>query len=367
MSVTGTTAGTTPASGNVVRVENLATPALLADLDVVDANMAAISRRLEGTGVSLRPHFKNHTVPWLALRQRQSGAIGMTVARLRHVELLQRHGIPSILIANEVVGEGPLRELAGLGEAGEVIAAVDNPKVVADMGRISRNRKVPIQVVVDVDLGLKRCGVPFDQALPLARLALDNGLRVRGLMGYEGHLQKLEPGDEKLRICGAASQMLVDARRSLEEAGIPVDIVSTAGSGTYAIAASYKGITEVQAGTYLLMEGAYEQAAPEFRTAISLLVTVISKTAGERVIVDAGSKANTSERGMSAVKNIPGLRLRALHAEHGVIDILDPSVPVEVGDKIELTVHYSDGTINLHPVIYGIRDGVVEQVLRTER
>ena len=125
-------------------------------------------------------------------------------------------------------------------------------------------------------------------------------------------------------------------------------------------------MTEIQAGSYLLMDAWYKAYAPEFKLALSLLVTVISKTPGERIIVDAGVKALSGERGMPLVKAIHGLLLRALHAEHGVVEIQDPSVSVEVGDKIELWVHYHDGTINLHRRAFGIRNGTVEEVFKIE-
>jgi D-serine deaminase-like pyridoxal phosphate-dependent protein len=185
-------------------------------------------------------------------------------------------------------------------------------------------------------------------------------------MGYEGHLQPIVPGAEKERIVRSSMQLLIDAKRRIEGEGLPASIASCGGTGTYSMMASFPGVTEIQAGSYLLMDAWYKTYAPEFQLALSLLVTVISKTPGERIIVDAGVKALSGERGLPLVKGISGLRLKALHAEHGVIEIQDPSVSVEVGDKIELWVHYHDGTINLHRRAYGIRKGVLEEVFKIE-
>ena len=345
----------------------LDTPALLLDLDCMESNLAQMAGFLRQTPAKLRPHFKNHRIPALAQKQIRAGAIGMTCARLRQAELLADHGINDILIANEIAGEGKIKQFVKLSRQADVIAAVDNEKVVADMARLSRNQNTPVNVLVDIDVGLKRCGVTtVEAALRLAQTAVEQGLKFRGVMGYEGHLQPIVPGAEKERIVKSSMQLLADAKNRIESAGIPTPIVSCGGTGTYSTMASFPGVTEIQAGSYLLMDSWYHPYAPEFKLALSLLVTVISKTPGERVIVDAGVKALSGERGMPSVKGIHGLRLKALHAEHGVIEIQDATVPVGVGDKIELWVHYHDGTINLHRRAFGVRDGAVEEVFKIE-
>jgi D-serine deaminase-like pyridoxal phosphate-dependent protein len=161
-------------------------------------------------------------------------------------------------------------------------------------------------------------------------------------------------------------QLLIDSKKRIEAAGLRAEIVSCGGTGTYSIMGRFTGVTEIQAGSYLLMDRWYQDFAPEFKPSLSLLVTVISKTPGERIIVDAGVKVLSGERGLPEVKGIPGLRLKALHAEHGVIAIEEPSVAVEIGDKIELGVHYHDGTINLHRRAFGIRNEAVEEVFKIE-
>ena len=249
----------------------------------------------------------------------------------------------------------------------DVIVAVDNEKVVADMARLCRNGNVSLNVLVDVDTGLKRCGVkPGEAAVRLAKTVVDKGLRLRGVMGYEGHLQVMAPGEEKERAAKSALQSLVDSKKLIEREGLPVEIVSAGGTGTYSIIGSFPGVTEIQAGSYLLMDTWYASVVKEFKVATSVLVTVISKTAGERLIVDAGVKALSGERGIPSVKGISGLKLKALHAEHGVIEIQDPSVRLEVGDKIEIWVHYHDGTIHLHDRAYGVRHGEVEEVFQID-
>jgi len=346
---------------------DLETPALLVDLTVMEQNLATMAQFFRGSHVKIRPHFKNHRVLALAAKQMEAGAIGITCARLWEAEALVNHGIKNVLIANEIAGESMIRRYAELCREAPVIVAVDNAKVVAELARGARNGKVESNVLVNLDLGLKRSGVrPGEATLALTREVVEKGLKFRGLMGYEGHLQSLPPGPDKERVVKDALQSLVESKNVLVRAGITVEIVSCGGTGDYSIAGRFPGVTENQAGSFLLMDTWYAPFAPDFKVALSVLATVISKTPGERFVVDAGVKAVSGERGLPSVKAISGLRLRALHAEHAVIEILEPSVPVDVGDKIEIWVHYQDGTVHLHDRMYGIRNGVVEEVLEIE-
>jgi D-serine deaminase-like pyridoxal phosphate-dependent protein len=355
-------------SDAIRRTKDIDTPALLVDLDVMDQNLETMARFFCNRPAKLRPHFKNHRVLELAKRQLEHGAIGITCARLWQAERLANFGIRDILIANEIAGEAPLRRFVELSREVPVLVAVDNAKVVADFGRLARAAKTDVHLLVDVDLGLKRCGVaPGEPALVLARMVLEQGLRFRGLMGYEGHLQPLVPGPEKQKVVTEAMQSLISTRKLIESAGIPVEIVSCGGTGDYSIAGGYPGVTENQAGSFLLMDTWYAPFAPDFKVALSVLVTVISKTPGERIVADAGCKVLSGERGLPSVKGIAGLKLKALHAEHAPIEILDPAVNVEVGDKIEIAVQYHDGTINLHDRMYGVRNGEVERIFTIER
>jgi D-serine deaminase-like pyridoxal phosphate-dependent protein len=351
-----------------LRLPGVDTPALLSDLDLMEQNLQTMARFFCNRPAKLRPHFKNHRVLELAARQMEHGAIGITCARLWQAERLVNFGIREVLIANEIAGEAPVRRFVELSRDAPVLVAVDNPKVVTEMARLARDRKAEVNVLVDVDLGLKRCGLPpGEPAAALVRTVVDSGLRFRGLMGYEGHLQPLVPSPDKERVVTEAMKGLAHTKKLIESAGIPVGIVSCGGTGDYSIAGAYAGVTENQAGSYLLMDTWYSPFAPDFKPTLSVLATVISKTAGERLVVDAGCKVISGERGLPSVKGIVGLKLKALHAEHAPIEIQDPAVAVEVGDKIEIAVHYHDGTINLHKQMYGIRNGEVEQVFQIEQ
>jgi D-serine deaminase-like pyridoxal phosphate-dependent protein len=339
---------------------------LLLDLDSMESNLHRMASFFRGRPTKLRPHFKAHQSLFLAWRQLHLGSIGISCARLDHAEALVHHGIENILIANEIAGQSMIERFLELSRHAPVIVAVDNPTVVADMARVAGARVHELNVVVDLDVRLGRCGIrPGEPALSLTKLVLEKGLRFRGLMGYEGHIS-VPAGPEKERVVHTALQQLVDTKVMIEREGIPVQVISCGGTSDYAIAGTFPGVTEIQAGSYLLMDSWYVSHAPEFAPTLTILATVISKTSGQRIVVDAGAKAMSGENGLPSVKGIPGLRVKALHVEHTLMDILDPSVSVEVGDKIEIWVHYLDPTLNLHSHMYGVRNGEVEKVFPIE-
>lgn len=348
-------------------LHDIETPALLVDLEAMEHNLETMARFFCNRPARLRPHFKNHRVLELAERQMERGAIGITCARLWQAERLVQRGIRSVLIANEIAGDGALGRFVELSRKAPVVMAVDDAGVVTELGRLARSSGVAVHVVVDIDLGLKRCGVaPGAPAAALAKAAVAAGLRFRGLMGYEGHLQLLAPGAEKEEVVSRAMQSLAETRALIETAGIPVSTVSCGGTGDYRTAGTYPGITENQAGSYLLMDRSYASAAPDFRETLTILVTVISTTPGERIVVDAGVKAVSGERGLPVVKDLPGMKLRGLHAEHAPIDIVEGGAALKPGDRIELVVHYHDATVNLHRRMFGVRNGIVEREFTIE-
>jgi D-serine deaminase-like pyridoxal phosphate-dependent protein len=351
-----------------MKMEEIDTPALVVDLDAMESNLHQMAAFFSDRPCKVRPHFKNHKAPALARRQVQAGAIGITCATLREAEILVAHGLGSVLIANEIVGEGKLNRLAELSAAASVAVAVDNAAVIRDMARVQRNRGAQIQVVVDIDIGLNRCGVPpGEPAVALARQAADAGLRVIGIMGYDGQHQAAAPGPQRDQQVREGCGNLAATAALMNDAGMPVSIVSTGGTGTYSISGQCVGITDVQAGSYLLMDTRYMNLGAPFRRSLAVLSTVVSKRDAQNAVIDCGVKAMSGERGLPTVKNLPGAKIVALHAEHAPL-ALDPaaSAALEVGARIEIWVEYSDATVNLHSRMYGVRNGQVEEIFQIE-
>ena len=244
---------------------------------------------------------------------------------------------------------------------------MDTPRAVAEMGAAARAKDCTPGVLVNVNVGQNRTGVkPGSAVVELARKVLSEGLKFEGLMGYEGHVAHQVEGPDKNLAYDLAMSALLNCKRMIEQSGVPVGIVSSGGTGTHHLAIRYPFITESQAGSYLLMDTYYASTCGDFECALTVLGTVISKTEGERAVVDVGLKAISGERGISTIKSCAGAKLRKLNAEHGIADLIDPTVPLEVDDTVEIWVHYSDATVNLHKRIHGIRNGEVEEIFALE-
>ena len=344
--------------------QEIETPALLVDLDRMEANLERMAAFFRSVPAQLRPHFKNHKCPDLAARQLGAGAIGMTCATLHEAECLVQHGVRSVLLANEIVDPAKIRRFVELVRQAEVIVCVDNEKVADDLARAGRDRQALLSVLVDVDVGQHRCGVPpGEPAVRLARGVAEKGLRFRGLMGYGGHVSHQLPGPEKEEAVAATMRSLIETKTWVEREGIPVDIVSVGATGTYSLYGRYPGVTEVQAGTYLLMDTNYRQCCTDFDLALTVLATVISKS-HDYVVLDSGVKALSCERGIPGVKDREGLTILRVNAEHAIVELQAGAAPVQIGDKIEIWVRYSDATVNLHERMYGVRNGHVEAVFQ---
>ena len=286
------------------------TPVLLVDLDALEYNIARLAEHFRTAGKNLRPHTKSHKTPAIAHLQLAAGAQGITCAKVGEAEVMADAGIQDILIANEVVGRRKIERLMALAARCDIMVAVDDPQNLADLHEAAQAYKVCPRVLVEVNIGHNRCGVAPTAAIQLARtVAQAPHLRFCGLMGYEGHIIDLE--DQEARDAGARTclQRLVDARDAVERAGLDCPICSASGTGDYYVSTSFDGITEVQAGSYALMDAAYAKLGLGFKNALSVLTTVTSRPAPEQVITDAGLKSLTPEHGFPLVKDRPDLEV----------------------------------------------------------
>lgn len=347
-------------------VSAIDTPALLVDIDTMDRNIAHIAETLRTSGVSWRPHAKGHKCPTIAHRQIAAGAIGVTVAKLSEAEVMASHGIKDILIANQVVGEIKTRRLASLIAAtgADVIVAVDSPINVRELNDAAGTHGVRPRVVVEVDSGMKRGGVaPGEPTVELARIvAASPHLRFAGLMSWEGHTVSMSDHEPRRAEIAAAIGRLTASADACRVAGLPVEIVSCGGSGTYLHAAKQPGITEVQAGGATMGDGFYRALEARVEPALTLLTTVTSRPTADRVIVDAGRRAVDPSQFAPTARGIDGVNAIRFSAEHGTLELDGPTEWPRVTDRIELEINYTDQAVHLHEVIFAIRDGVVEGI-----
>jgi D-serine deaminase-like pyridoxal phosphate-dependent protein len=338
--------------------DHLDSPQLVIDLEVVDANVHRMFSFCRERGVKVCVHFKSLKCAGLARYVARSGPDGFLCAKLNEAEVLADAGLTDVFVANEVVGPLKLRRLAELARRASVRVCVDDPDNVAEMSRAARDAGVTVGVLVEVDVGQGRCGVePGEPALDLARrVHASPGLRFLGLQGYDGHLQMLPDPAERRARCREGADKLLATRRLIERAGIPVEVVTGAGTGTYEFLGACEGVTEVQPGSFVLMDAAYHAVRPEFGCALSVLATVVSRRPG-RYVLDAGSKAVSRDFGTPAIKGRPQDRVLKLSEEHTLVESDDP---VRVGDRREVLPAHCCATMNLHRACVAVRGGQVE-------
>jgi D-serine deaminase-like pyridoxal phosphate-dependent protein len=327
---------------------SLSTPALVVDLDVFEANVAAMTALLRDTGKTIRPHVKTHRTPELARRQLGGPAVGITCATVGEAEAMVDAGIDDVLIANEVVDPSKIARLVALRHRARIAVAVDDPEPVATLSREAARMGATIDVLIDVDILLHRCGIasPAD-AVTLAD-AIDRapGLRLRGIMGYEGRL-RLNDDDRAGRIARAYA-MLAEVRAALVAAGFPVEVVSAAGTSTLREALADPSISEVQAGVYALMEPQLLNLGLPFRCAAAIRGTVISRHPG-RIVLDLGRRVVGMEYGPPIPVGFVATRI-AISDEHATIEMADP-LPA-LGSQLDLAPGQIRTTFNLHDHVW---------------
>jgi D-serine deaminase-like pyridoxal phosphate-dependent protein len=340
-------------------IDTLDSPQLLIDLDIVDANLRRMFTRFRDRGLAVRVHFKSLKCAGLARYIAAAGANGFLCAKLNEAEVLVDAGLTDVFIANQVVGPIKLKRLADLARRAQVRVCVDDPGNIDAMAQAARSAGSTIGVLVEVDTGMKRCGVePGEPALALARhVHASKGLRFVGLQGYDGHLQLMPDPEERRAQCHEALAQLIGTRRLIEKAGIPVAVVTGAGTGTWEFVGGYEGVTEIQPGSFVLMDCAYYQVRPEFGCALSVRATVISRRPNWYVL-DAGSKAISRDFGTPVIKGRPQDRVTRLSEEHTQAETDDPAV--RVGDRVEVIPAHCCATMNLHRNCVAVRQGRIE-------
>lgn len=343
-------------------LDALDTPQLLIDLDVVDGNLKRMFDAGRQRGVDVRTHFKSLKCAGLAKYIQAAGGKTFLCAKLNEAEVLADAGIDDILIANQVIGPHKLKRVAQLARRVKLRVCVDDSGNVEDLSRALQSTGATLGVLVEVDIGMLRCGVaPGEPALALARkVAQSPGLRFDGLQGYDGHLQLLTDMKEKRAECVKSLEQLVGTRRLIEKAGIPVKVVTGAGTGTWEWVAGYDGVTEIQPGSFVLMDCIYQGVRPEFGCSLSILTTVISRRPGWYVL-DAGSKAISKDFGMPVIKGRPEEKVTRLSEEHTKVE-LESAGPPKVGAQREVIPAHCCATMNLHRQCLAVRKGKVEAV-----
>ncbi len=343
----------------------LDTPALLVDLPTMERNIATMAKRIIGGGVNWRPHTKGQKVPAIAHLELAAGAIGVTCAKLGEAEVMAAAGIRDILIANQVVGQQKVARLVNLCKHADVIVAVDSPENVAELSAAAAAKGVEQRVVIEVDVGMRRCGVASGEAVvELAKtIRRSPGLQFAGVMGWEAPCTRLTDPAEKRACVEEALGGLTRSADLCRQADIPVEIVSCGGTGTYWVSATIPGVTELQAGGGIFHDVHYaDHFGVDHEFAMTIMTTAISRPTPTRIVVDAGRKTMSAEAANPRPLGVGEVESLSFSAEHGRIELAQPNTSLKVGDKVEWIVGYTDTTVLLHDELYATRDDTVEVV-----
>jgi D-serine deaminase-like pyridoxal phosphate-dependent protein len=352
-------------------IADLETPAIVVDLDVLERNLSRMADYCRSHNLRLRPHTKSHKIPELAKRQLAHAAQGITVAKIGEAGVMLEAGITDIMIAYPIIGKGKAEKLAELATQAKITVSLDSVEVAKAISDEAKKKDARIGILVEMDVGFHRCGVTTeDEVLTIARSVADlPGLEFKGLMFFPGHLQVPENERAELRV--AVNDYLARALAKLEDAGLPVEIVSGGSTPTAREGHLFTGVNEIRPGMYIFNDRnmlAVGVASIE-DCALSVVTTVVSTSVPGRAIVDAGSKTLSSDGyqgsdgcGFGMIKTDPDADVERLSEEHGNLNISRSKRTYRVGERLEIIPNHVCSTVNMHNQIYGVRGGRVESV-----
>jgi D-serine deaminase-like pyridoxal phosphate-dependent protein len=348
--------GALTTASEVSPLDRLSTPALLVDMDLFDTNVKLAEDLFHPTGKVLRPHVKAHRTPELALLQQSHCVRGATCATVGEAEAMVDAGIDDVLIASEVVSLDKIERIARLAARARILVAVDSRPGMELLSLAAMREQTTIDVLIDVDVGLNRCGVRSErEAVILGWLvATAPGLRLAGLMGYEGRLRA--SNENRAARFQNACASIERAKAAMESEGLPVGIVSGAGTATLMEALESPVLTEVQAGTYVFMEKDLDGLGLPFHRCVTVMATVVSVWS-EGAVLDAGRKSIGVDHGLPEAL-LPGATVFATNEEHTV---LHTATPPPLTTRVMLVPSKVPTTFNLHHRAWLTRGSHVER------
>lgn len=334
------------------------TPALILDLDALEANIASMAARCRDLGIAVRPHVKSHKCSRIARMQMDAGAIGVCCATIDEAEVMAGAGISGLLLTSPIVSEPKMRRAVAIARrSAELLSIlVDDGENLRSWARVASEARVRLPVLVDIDVGHHRTGVvSAAQAVALARdMAAMDALRFAGIQAYAGHIQHLPTYQARLEAARAVAEQVRDVAEALRRAGFPPDIVTGGGTGTAMIDPLLGVMTEIQPGSYVFMDVEYgsielaRSCSGHFAPALFVQTSVISKNLAGRVQTDGGTKAFGVNGPLPLIAGgaPPGARYDYLGDEHGCVVWDDDGEAPPLGWRIECLTPHCDPTVH---------------------
>lgn len=351
----------------------LETPAAVLDLDDFEHNIALMARTCGKAGLALRPHAKSHKCAEIGRRQIAAGALGLCCAKPGELLALFEAGIGDLMLSAPVASPMKIDALARAAAAGgRIMVTIDRPDLADAYARSARDHGAIFDVLIDLDVGLKRSGVASAQeAVALARqVAGLDGLRYRGVQAYQGRVQHIDDFAARRAANRDMGLHLAGMLDALSADGLAAEIVSGGGTGSHLLDGEDRLLTEIQAGSYVFMDEAYGSVdmhghgGPEFRPALRVAVTVVGHSSAGFAIADGGSKSFAIDGPPPRVFRDGALvgRIEWCGDEFGRVLPLDGSKTLPIGTVVECTVPHCDPTVNLHDVLHVVHgDRLVAQ------
>ena len=337
----------------------LDTPCLVIDEEILLKNIEAMQTHAASFGKGLRPHAKTHKCSRIVRMQKEAGAVGVCVAKVSEAEVLGEQGFKGVLITSPVVTDYKIERLmASLSRDPGLMVVVDDEDNARRLNGAAKRNALKLDVLVDLDPGMGRTGLPFKDGLAMGQLIESlPSLRLRGVQCYAGHVQHIASFDERQRASLDWMGRAAEVVRQFRQNGLSCDIFTGAGTGTYEIDCRVPEMTDLEVGSYVLMDTEYlsigsSRNSSRFETfppALTLLTTVISVNQPDYVTVDAGLKSLYHHGGIPEVlyPADSGLIYDWRGDEHGKIITQNPSKRPKMGEVIELVVSHCDPTVNL--------------------
>lgn len=344
-------------------ISTLETPCVIVDINIAERNLRNWQDQCDFLGIANRPHVKTHKSSYWGHRQEVLGAVGVTCQTLREAEVMADTGVKNILIAYNIIGVPKLARLVALARRALISVVADSAFVVEGLSAAALANAVTIGVLVECDTGAGRCGVKTPgEVLPLAKqIASSPGLSFLGMLTYPA------PGGRQ-----TSGEFLAAAKALCDEQGLPVQIVSSGGTPDKNSDAGLEIVTEYRAGTYIYNDRSLmaRGTCKEGDCALSVLATIVSRHSANRAIIDAGSKALTSDLlglpDFGLVVGHPSLKVTRLDEEHGYLDQTDGELDLDVGDLVRIIPNHACVVSNLFDRVALVRGPTVVGYIRVD-
>lgn len=356
--------------------DELDTPALLIDKQVMMENLIAMQQYADRQQVKLRPHTKTHKTPGLAKMQEEMGASGLTVAKVGEAEVMAAHGLTDIFIANQIVGETKLKRIRKLAESIHISFGIDCVEHVYQIEDVFRGAEKKAEVLIEIEVGEERSGVieESDFCQILQAIKTCDFVHLKGIFSHDGHTYKAESKAHCQTLYEDAVNRTLRFAQIATEAGMMLDVVSIGSTPPFLFQFDIpKGVTEIRPGTYIFMDASQSNVIGTFsHCAATVLTTVISKPTKTRVITDVGAKGLTAQtrtkgltqtKGLGKVKDYEDVFVSSVFDEHAIIYHEGFRQTVQIGEKVQIIPNHICPAVNLHEKAYLIQDDEVVEEL----